>query len=351
MTPFPREDFRALTRYAPDRRPVSVDLSDNTNQWGTHPAALERIHSATVDDLARYPELYADKLRDAVSARFGVARDCVTTGCGSDDVLDSSFRAAWQPGGFVSYAAPTFSLIEPFAHVNAMRAHPVPWPEALERPERLLEDGPALVYVCRPNNPTGEMTPVAWVERLLGLAAEAGPLVILDEAYADFAGESMVARAPAHPRLLVARTLSKAYGLAGLRVGFAVGAPETVLEVEKSRGPYKITRLGADAAAAALTDTDGWMAATVTECVENRGRLAAALEARGMPPRPSHANFLLIRAPSGSARQDALALRERGVAVRPFTGIPDMGDGLRVTVGPWPMMETFLAALDHLGSR
>src|SRR5690606_9291706 len=94
MTPFPRGDYRALARYEPDRRPVEVDLSDNTNLCGTHPAALERIRAASTDDLARYPELYADVLRDAVAERFGVDPECVTTGAGSDDVLDSAFRAA-----------------------------------------------------------------------------------------------------------------------------------------------------------------------------------------------------------------------------------------------------------------
>jgi len=351
MSPFPREDFGRLTLYAPDRRPVAVDLSDNTNQWGTHPAALERIRAATADDLARYPELYADVLRDQVAATFGVPRACVATGCGSDDVLDSTFRAVWGPGAFVSYAAPTFSLIEPFAHVNGMEAHAVSWRDALDDPGRLLQGRPALVYVCRPNNPTGEMAPRTWVERLLELVGEGGPLVLLDEAYADFSGETILREATGHRRLLVARTLSKAYGLAGLRIGFAVGAPETVLEVEKSRGPYKITRLGSEAGAAALADLGGWMATAVSECVENRTRLVEALTERGLPPCDSRANFLLIRSLSGSAKDDALALRAEGVAVRPFSDIPGFGDALRVTVGPWPLMQTFLDALDRVRSR
>lgn len=351
MSPFPREDFDRLSLYAPDRRPVALDLSDNTNQWGTHPAALERIRAATADDLARYPELYADVLRDQVAETFGVPKECVATGCGSDDVLDSTFRAVWGPGAFVSYAAPTFSLIEPFAHVNGMEVRAVSWSDALDDPGSLLAGGPALVYICRPNNPTGSMAPRPWVERLLDLAGENGPLVLLDEAYADFAGETLIREATDHPRLLVARTLSKAYGLAGLRIGFAVGTPGTVLEVEKSRGPYKITRLGSEAGAAALADADGWMAAAVSECIENRVRLAEALTQRGLPPGESRANFLLFRSLSGSAKDDALALRSEGVAVRPFTDIPDLGQALRVTVGPWPLMETFLNALDRVRTR
>ena len=346
MSPFPRTDYEALTRYTPDCRSVEVDLSDNTNLWGTHPAALARIRAAGTDDLARYPELYADRLREAVSARFAVDVECVTTGCGSDDVLDSAFRAAAGPGAAVSYADPTFSMIEPLARMNGMEPRPVPWPEALADAGRLLEGDPSLVYVCRPNNPTGEQAPLAWVDDLLSRIGPEGPLVIVDEAYADFAGETLIPWAPEHPRLLVARTSSKAYGLAGLRAGFAVASPAVALEIEKSRGPYKVTRLGADAAAAAVEDAEGWMARTVAEAVASRERLTGELTRRGLPPLPSRSNFLLFPSLSGSARDDALRLREHGVAVRPFTGIPEMGEGLRVTVGPWPLMERFLAALD-----
>lgn len=346
MTPFPRKDYEALTRYTPDRRTVEVDLSDNTNLWGTHPAALERIRSADTDDLARYPELYADRLRAAVSDRFGVAPECVTTGCGSDDVLDSAFRAAAGPGSVVSFADPTFSMIEPLARMNGMEPRPVSWPDALADAGRLLEGDPSVVYVCRPNNPTGEQAPAAWVDDLLARVGPDGPLVVVDEAYADFAGETIIGRAPDHPRLLVARTSSKAYGLAGLRTGFAVASAAVTLEVEKSRGPYKVTGLGAAAAAAAVEDADGWMDRTVAAAIEARTRLTEELTRRGLPPLPSRSNFLLFRSLSGSSRDDALALREHGVAVRPFTGIPGMGDGLRVTVGPWPLMERFLAALD-----
>jgi histidinol-phosphate aminotransferase len=362
MTPFPREDYQALTRYSPDRRVVAIDLSDNTNLWGTHPGALARIREVATDDLARYPELYADILGAAVSRRFGVDKSCVTTGCGSDDVLDSAFRAAAGPAvanveagdtvgstqPAVSFAAPTFSMIEPLARMNGMKTLPVLWPDALEDPERLFEGSPSLVYVCRPNNPTGELAPLAWVERVLDLAGPDGPLVIIDEAYADFAGETLIGRTPQHPRLLVTRTTSKAYGLAGLRVGFGVACPEVALEVEKSRGPYKVARLAAEAAAAALVDADSWMEGTVAECISNRARLTDELAARDLPPLTSSANFLLFRSLSGSAADDALRLREEGVAVRPFTGIPDMGDGLRVTVGPWPLMERFLEALDRV---
>ena len=347
MTRFPRDDYRALDLYAPDRRPVAVDLSDNTNRWGAHPAALAAVRAADDDTLTRYPYLYADDLKDAIHRRFGVPRDTITTGCGSDDVLDSAFRAAGPEGGTVRFAGPTFSMVETFARMNSRTTVEVPWARALEAPAALLEDDPVAVYVCWPNNPTGSIAPRAWLETLLKAAEGAkGPLVVLDEAYADFAPESFLAEAPERPNLLVTRTLSKAYGLAGLRVGFAVGTPAVAREVEKSRGPYKVSRLAEQAAVAALADQDGWALRTIEECIAGRERLFLALRERGLDPVPSWTNFILFPVPDGSARAWNEALRERGVAVRPFPAGPDIGDALRVTVAPWPMLERFLDALD-----
>jgi len=348
VTPFPRPDYRSLARYHFDRTPVELDLSDNTNRWGPHPGALEVLRSADVDSLARYPDLYADSLRAAAAERLGVPEACIATGCGSDDVLDSTYRASGgRESDFVAVATPTFSMAIPLARMNGMPARSIPWAQALDDPGRLLAGGPALVYVCRPNNPTGELCPTPWVQALLEAAGEDGPVILLDEAYVDFGGDTFAGRAAAHPRLLVSRTLSKAFGLAGLRIGYSVAAPDTALEVEKSRGPYKVARVAAEAGAVALRDEEGWITRTVAACVESRGRAQALLSERGLAPVPSHANFILFRAPSGVAEADALGVRARGVAVRPFPGdLPDGSDALRVTVAPWPLMERFFGALD-----
>lgn len=350
MSPFPRPDYQELGRYHFDRSPVELDLSDNTNQWGAHPGAVQALLGEAGGGLARYPELYADVLRAAVAARLNVSADCVTTGCGSDDVLDSIYRAVrCSDSDFVSVATPTFSMAMPLARMNGMDARAVPWSEALAAPEALLEGGPALVYVCRPNNPTGHVAPAPWLESLITAAGPDGPIILVDEAYVDFADESFVQVAIFEPRLIVTRTLSKAFGLAGLRVGYAVASPDTALEVEKSRGPYKVSRLAAEAAAAALRDSEGWVKQTVSECLENRDRLHEALMGRGLDPQRSFANFILFRSFSEDAAEDAQALRREGVAVRPFPGAwSDGSDALRVTVGPWPLMERFLGALDEV---
>ncbi len=345
MTPrFPRPDYAALDLYDPGRKAVEVDLSDNTNLWGPHPEAVEAVRSASLDTLARYPTLYADELRGAVSELYGVSTDQVATGAGSDDILDSLWRAVCQSEGTVTWPSPTFSMMESFTRMNGRVGRAIPWSTAEANPEALLEGDPVLVYLCRPNNPTGAMLERDWIERLVEAAEPIGTVVVIDEAYAEFARHSLARMAAETPRLIVSHTLSKAYGLAGLRVGYAIGTVETIREIEKSRGPYKVGRIDELAAAVALRDESGWAAARVSETIENRDRLTDELIDRGLTPLPSAANFLFLPVEDGRAIGEGL--RERGVQVRPFLGTPDWGDGLRVTVGPWEMMETFLDAFD-----
>lgn len=348
MTPFPRPEYRALVPYRPDRRPVPIDLSDNTNLRGPHPAAQTALREAAADDLARYPSVYADDLVEGVARRFAVPRESVTTGCGSDDLLDSLFRAVAEPGEGIAFLDPTFSMTAIFARMNAAVPMPtvgIPLPE----PEALLRGQPALVYLCSPNNPTGEALPTEWVERLVASVRarrSGGPVVVLDEAYADYAQGSWIERAPEIPRFIVIRTLSKAYGLAGLRVGFAVGDPKVVAELEKSRGPYKVSRVAERAALAALEDRSGWVRDGIAEVREARSRVARALADLGHTALDSEANFILV--PVSDATAVTAALRRSGVAVRPFPGLPGLGEAIRVSVGRWDYMAPFLEAMAEL---
>jgi histidinol-phosphate aminotransferase len=347
---FPREDYHALGLYTTERDPVEVDLSDNTNQWGAHPGALAAVQHAVATNLTRYPDFYSDELRQAAADRWGVGPGNVCTGAGSDHILDSAFRTCSVQGGTISYAAPTFVMVEHFARANGHKTQRLTWAQALADPKRLLHGDPALVYVCRPNNPTGFLSPREWLHELLDAAGSNGPLVLVDEAYGDFAPpeESMTREAAARPRLLVVRTLSKAYGLAGLRVGVGVGSPEVAKEIEKSRGPYMVSSLAEAAAVKVLRDEEGWVDRTVAECLECRARLIDELGSRGLEPLPTAANFVMVPVGEGCALRYAQGLRRKGVAIRPFAAMPDIGDGIRVTVGPWPLMERFLDALDEV---
>jgi histidinol-phosphate aminotransferase len=316
--------------YSPDLTECRIDLSDNTNAWGAPPACTELL--AAPLDLARYPSPYADDLKAAIAEYLGVDPSMITTGCGSDDVLDSAIRVFGSAGERLAFPTPTFQMVPVFGALNGLT------PAGCSIDE-LARSGASVIYVCSPNNPTGSLVPRERIEQLLR-ETSAGQTIIVDEAYAEFAGSSVVDMVKTSDRLLVTRTMSKAFGLAGIRVGYAIGSPALIREVEKSRGPYKISALSERIAVAALSECD-WMKAAVREAVDSRGKLASELRLRGLDPAESSANFLYV--PDERAPMLATALAARGVRVRAFTDPA----ALRITVAPWTMMEEFLRALDE----
>jgi histidinol-phosphate aminotransferase len=340
--------FRDIPLYVPDtRKGIRLDVSDNTNLFGSPPAAGAAVRGAPSELLARYPIPYGVDLKTALARHLGVAPECVTTGCGSDDLLDCAIRAFGEPGDVLAHALPTFSMIPIFAQLNGLQPRGVRLqPDWDVNMEGLLASEPKLLYLCSPNNPTGTLVSRPALERLL---AQAPGVVLLDEAYAEFSGISDLARAPTHGRLLVTRTFSKAFGLAGLRIGYAVGSPQLIREVEKSRGPYTLSALAERAALAALAGDLPWVEAQVQEARHARERLAAALKDQGLPPVPSAANFVLVPLPG--APEVARRMREEaGIVVRAFAELPGVGDALRIGVGPWPLMEEVLASLKRARS-
>jgi len=340
---FARASYRALGLYDPLREPCEVDLSDNTNLFGVPPSAGRALAELAGPAVTRYPAVYARELKRALADYAGVAPEAVVTGCGSDDVLDSAIRAFSEPGDTIAFADPTFAMLPVFARMNGLVARTVPFrADGDVDADALLATGARVTYLCSPNNPTGAACSAATIARVVDGAAG---VVIVDEAYIEFAAPhaSLAALAPRRANLLVARTLSKAFGLAGLRVGYAVGAPPLVADVEKSRGPYKVSGPAERAAIAALESDRAWVGAHVAEVVANRARFATALRDAGRTVAPSDANFVLVRVADAAAA--AAAMRARGVAVRPFPGLTGVGDAVRITIGPWPMMERALAAL------
>ena len=336
-----RETIRDVVPYPTDRTPCTADLSDNTNLFGAPPAALRELSRSGRDEISRYPGLHARALREAIADYAGVRREQVVTGCGSDDVIDSAVRAFAEPGERLAFSEPTFSMIPVFAKVNGLIPTPVPFlPSGDIDPEALLATDARIIYVCSPNNPTGTQPSREAVDRVI---ERAPGIVIVDEAYGEFTDGGRVAEAPAHDRLLVTRTLSKAFGMAGFRIGYGAGAASLIHEIEKVRGPYKENAPAERAAAAALREDVAWMREAAAQAVVNRDRFADVLRANGMPPLASAANFLLV--PLADAARVAQHMRDRGVAVRPYPGLPGIGDALRITIGPWPIMELALDAL------
>ncbi len=346
-----RAAYRDLELYDPARRVIAIDLSDNTNLFGGSPAALRALHELPAEMVTRYPPVFADELKEELAKLVGVKPENITTGCGSDDVIDSAVRAFCEPGDVVAYAAPTFSMVPLFIEMNGARPQLVPLAPGFQLDvDALVRAGARATYVCNPNNPTGNALKPADIERL---ASEMEGLLLLDEAYAEFSDSNMSAWAAQSDRVISLRTLSKAHGLAGLRIGYAVGPATLIREIEKSRGPYKITAPAFAAALAVLREDEAWVRDVVKQVKENRARLFTSLQAAGMRVWPSEANFLLVQVPEPwTSASFAAALRDHGVSVRAFPAVQEASDCVRVSVGPWPMMERFLDAVSQvLASR
>jgi histidinol-phosphate aminotransferase len=283
-----------------------------------------------------------------LAEQLGVPAGMIVAGCGSDDVLDSAVRALIEPGGRVAAADPTFPMAAFFARTNGLKAVHVPlkanWHIDVDG---LLATQADLIYVASPDNPTGIATKRSDLERLV---AGAPGLVIIDQAYVDFVvgGDRLMQDLlEASDRLLVIRTLSKAWGLAGLRIGFGIGAPDMVAEVEKARGPYKVNAVATQTAVAAIREDREWVAHRVRDAITNRERFTKAMDDLGLPSLPSDANFVLVPMPVATADRLVAALEAEDISVRRFAALRGIGDALRITIGPWPVMERVLSVVER----
>ncbi len=346
-----RADYRDIRTYGGDSKGFAVDLSDNTNQWGTPPAAERALRAAAESMLRGYPAPYGESLKDAIASYAGVQSNQVVTGTGSDDILDCAFRALARPGDRVAYQSPTFVMVPTFARTNGLQPVPVPLTPSFDLDaDAMLATGAQIMYICSPNNPTGNALSRDAIRKVVD---NAPGWVVIDEAYVDFAEDNAVELVRRSNRVLVARTFSKAFGLAGARVGYGIGSPELILETEKARGPYKLTSFGEQAARAALVDDIEWVREKAKAAIAEREWLREQLATRGIRTVPSQANFLF--AAVAGAPAIAAKMQARSVALRPFAGLPQIdetlkasgGDALRITVAPRPMLERMLEALDE----
>ncbi|MDF1504088.1 histidinol-phosphate transaminase [Roseisolibacter sp. H3M3-2] len=359
--PASRPSYAHIPLYAPGTPPCGTDVGDTINLWGAPPAALAAVRAAPDATVFNYPSLYGAAIKAAIADHAGVAPDEVTTGAGSDGVIDCAFRAFAEVGGRVAYPAPTFSMVPIYAHANGMAPVPVPLAgdDWAADADALLAADAAITYLCTPNNPTGTPLARATVERVV---AGARGLVIVDEAYAEYVladderrAEVFTPEAPGMRRVLSLRTLSKAFGLAGLRVGYGVGDPALVREVDKARGPFVVSALSERGALAALADADDgrrWVAEHARVAVAQRRKFDAGLRALGLAPAPTAAHFSFVPLPDARAVAMRLAA-EFDVGVRVFAGLPTVvpalaasgGEGLRLNAGPDAVQRRVLEAL------
>jgi histidinol-phosphate aminotransferase len=340
MTLQSRACYEGISIYSPPIEARRIDLSDNTNLWGTPPAASAAIRSLDPSAASRYPQPYSTDLRALFAEYAGVSPDMIVAGCGSDEIIDAAMRAFAEPGESVCVSDPTFSMASVFAAMNGLNVARVPLNESLDPDvDEIIRAKTRITYVCTPNNPTGRAIPLPVVERIV---TEAAGLVIIDAAYAEFGGESMLALVKSG-RVVITRTMSKAFGLAGLRIGFGIASPEIVAAIEKARGPYKVNVVAEAAAAAALRQDVPWVRSRIDDVIANRRRFARCLREIGYNPIESDANFVLV--PVADCIRTVARLKAGAIAVRGFPSLTGIGDAVRITIGPWEMMQECLDAI------
>jgi histidinol-phosphate aminotransferase len=345
---FVRQTVRAMDGYTPGEQPGPsarvVKLNTNENPFPPSPKVIAAIRDIEAESLRRYPNPTADLFRAAAARLHSVTPDMIIAGNGSDDILTIVTRTCVPPGGLIAYPDPTYSLYPVLSQLEDARSLGVPWEKDYALPiEALVATKANAIYLANPNAPTGTMVPPAKVAELA--AAFAG-LVLVDEAYVDFADENCLALVEDYPNVVVSRSLSKAYALAGLRFGYAVAQPQVIYELMKVKDSYNTDAISVVAATAAIED-QAYARWTWENIRSERKKLAAELTQMGWSVLPSHANFLLATAPDGRGREAYLGLKHQGILVR-FFDKPGLTDKIRITVGQSHENNALLAGIRAL---
>ena len=353
---YERVNIRRMAGYAYGEQPEDADvvkLNTNENPYPPSPRVAEALAAFDVDALRRYPPAKADGLRDAVAQRFGLGREQVVATNGGDEGLRLAIATFVDPGAPFAIAEPSYSLYRVLAGVQDCVVQAVPlgadWLPPADCAERLNEAGARLVCLVNPHAPSGRLLDAGRIGRL---ARDLDGVLLVDEAYVDFVdpecGHDLTQLVAAHDNLLLLRTLSKGYSLAGLRVGFLLGDVGLVAPIlDKTRDSFNVDAIAQHLAGAAFADV-----AHVRDCWRRvrseRQRLARALRALGFGVPESQANFVLAEAPSGrDAAQLQRQLRQHKLLVRYFDQ-PRLRRCLRITVGRPADNDALLAVLATL---
>lgn len=340
MSDIVKPRIKALSGYVPGEQPKDADriIKLNTNECPYPPSPrVGEALAACAADLARYPAPLADPLRDAAAARYGVNRGQVMVGNGSDELLTICVRACACDGGRIAYFEPTYSLYSTLASIEGASVVTAPWRPGDALPDALLDSGADILFLCNPSSPFGAPLPLGEVARA---AERFAGLVVSDEAYVDFGGTTALPLLGEYPNLLVLRTFSKSFSLAGLRLGLAFGNEPLMAELAKVKDSYNASRPAIAGGLAALEDYD-WMLENTARICATRDRTIAALRAGGYTVGDSAANFFFLECGEHGGKAAYDRLRAGGVLVR-FFDTDDLRSGIRVTVGTDEEMDRFL---------
>ncbi len=346
-----------LTPYVPGEQPKIdnlVKLNTNEHPYGPSPKALDAIRQATGDGLRLYPDPNCDALKSALARRFNVQASQVFVGNGSDEVLAHAFQALLKHERELWFPDISYSFYPVYCGLYGVAHRLVPLADDFSiRVEDYLPrgDGPGekagAIIFPNPNAPTGRLLPIEAVERIV--AGNPDAVVLVDEAYVDFGGESAVKLVDKYPNLLVVHTFSKSRSLAGLRVGYAIGHPDLIEGLERvknSFNSYPLDRLALAGAVASVEDEE-FFQDSCKKVIATRETLVAQLQQLGFEVLPSGANFVFARHPQRDGAELAAALRARAIIVRHFKAAR-IDQFLRITIGTDEQCATLVQALGEI---
>ncbi|MDA0990754.1 MAG: histidinol-phosphate transaminase [Verrucomicrobia bacterium] len=342
-----RRSVAALHPYAPGEQPASgsiIKLNTNENPYPPSPHVMAALNDIYPDALRRYPDPMCLQLRERIAGLHDVTPEHVFVGNGSDEVLALCTRAFVENDGTIGYFDTAYSLYPVLASIRDAQqvAFPLGPDFEWQTPHR---NDCSLFFLANPNAPTGMLFPIDTVS---AFCAQQTGVVLVDEAYGDFADDNAMRLARSGDRVIVARTLSKSYSLAGLRVGYAVGPSELIGALYKIKDSYNIDAVAQALALAAVTDVEH-MRTNCQRIRDTRDRASAVLDELGYRVWPSQTNFLWVEPPEMSAKEVFEALRKRDIVVRHFAG-ERTGRHLRITVGTDDQMEALFDALKSIHS-
>ena len=345
-----RKSIKKMAPYLPGEQPRPgqrlIKLNTNENPYPPSPRVARAIAKAIMGSALRlYPAPRADEFVDSAARLYSIPRSMILAGNGSDELLAMLFRATLGSGDTVAYAVPTYSLYDTLALVQEARILHFPIGTDFELPLDALADARAnLTIVCSPNSPSGTLVSR---RHLATLAKRLGSrLLVIDEAYVDFADENALGLVRRHRNVVVLRTLSKSYSLAGMRLGLCFAHPAVIDALMKVKDSYNLSRVALAAGAEALRDS-AWMRRNVEKVRKTRARTESRLRALGFEVPPSQANFVLARMPGRDMAPVARGLRRDGILVRHFA-TPLLQDALRISIGTPAEMAALFKALTPL---
>ena len=338
-----RDNIAKIEGYTPGEQPrdrVYVKLNTNENPYPPSPEVFRALREFDPARLRLYSDPLSLELRELAGAPFGLNRDWVLAGNGSDDLLTIALRTFVDQDGRCAYTHPSYSLYPVLADLQAARHVVVELDENFDLPADAAQQaaGASLLIVCRPNAPTGNAFAMEAMHRV---CREFQGIVWIDEAYVDFAADHCVEFVKQYPNVVVSRTFSKSYSMAGVRLGLAFANPSIVNEMLKVKDSYNLDMLAQVLGAAALRDRE-YMLSNSRRIQATRERLVADLDALGFATLPSQTNFIFTRPPIDAQRM-FLALRDKGFLVRYFRD-PRIADRIRVTIGTEQDMDSFVKA-------